>query len=112
MLKINPAAPEELIHEIEHPFRRRRIRAIEAADAIGFVDQVSPNILDKLDDPEASVRCAAIEALAGSPSLETIKAIKRMTNDPHRHVSSAAERVISKLTDQLTSAKEEFGSEA
>ena len=112
LLKINPAAPEELIHEIEHPFRRRRIRAIEAADAIGFVDQVLPNILDKLDDPEASVRCAAIEALAGSPSPETIKAIKRMTNDPHRHVSSAAERVISKLTDQLTSAKEEFGSEA
>lgn len=105
LMKINPNAPAELTGEIEHPFRRRRIRAIEAAEALGFLDEVFPSLFKKLDDPEASVRCAAIEALVRNPTPETIKAIRRMTADPHRLVRDAAESVISKLSDQLKTAK-------
>ena len=96
LLKINPDAPEELIREIDHPFRRRRIRAIEAAEAIGFVNEVCPTLLAKLDDPEASVRCAIIHALGSNPTPAVIKAIRQLTDDPNRQVRSAAEEVISK----------------
>lgn len=112
LLKINPNATEELIREIEHPFRRRRIRAIQAAEALGFVDEVLANLIDKLDDPEASVRCAAIETLGSSPTPETIKAIRRMTADPHRLVRSSAESVISKLSDQLKAVKSDVATRA
>ncbi len=107
LLKINPNAPEELIREIDHSFRRRRIRAIEAAEALGFMDEVTPCLLEKLEDPEASVRCAVIEAFGRKPSLEAIRIIRRMTGDPHRHVRSAAEGVISRLSKQLKSASAE-----
>ncbi|MFT5326816.1 MAG: HEAT repeat protein [Planctomycetaceae bacterium] len=108
LLKINPNAPEELIREIEHPFRRRRIRAIEAAEALGILDEVFPSVLEKLDDPEASVRCAVIETLGKSPTPETIKAIQKMTADSHRLVRGSAESVISKLSDQLKAAKSDI----
>jgi HEAT repeat protein len=105
LMKINPSAPAELTGEIEHPFRRRRIRAIEAAEALGFLDEVLPSLFNKLDDPEASVRCAVIEALGRNPTPEIIKGIRRMTADPHRLVRDAAKSVISKLSDQLKTAK-------
>lgn len=111
LLKINPNAPDELAREIEHPFRRRRIRAIEAAEALGFMKQVSSGLLDKLEDPEASVRCAVIEAFGRNPSPDAIRIIRRMTGDPHRHVRSAAEGVISRLSDQLKSAAAETASQ-
>ena len=108
LLKINPNAPEELIREIDHPFRRRRIRAIEAAEALGFLDEVVPSLLEKLEDPEASVRCAVIEALGRSPSPDRIQAIRKMTRDSHRQVRGAAENVIATLSQQLKSALPQF----
>ncbi len=104
LLKINPNAPDELAREIDHPFRRRRIRAIEAAEALGFMDKVSSCLIDKLEDPEVSVRCAVIEAFGRNPTSDAIKIIRRMTEDSHRHVRSAAEGVISRLSEQLKSA--------
>lgn len=111
LLKINPNAPDELAREIDHPFRRRRIRAIEAAEALGYVDKVRSCLLDKLEDPEVSVRCAVIETFGRNPSPDAIRIIRRMTNDPHRHVQNAAEDVISKLSDQLNSAAAETTSQ-
>ncbi len=108
LLKINPGAPEELSQEIEHPFRRRRLRAIEAAEAIGFVDKVSPALLRKLEDPEASVRCAAIQALGRHLTPEVAKAIRQLTNDPNRQVRSIAEEVITRSTAQLKSVAKEL----
>lgn len=108
LLKINPNAPEELIREIEHPFRRRRIRAIEAAEALGFLDVVLPCLLEKLDDPEASVRCVVIETLGRNPTPEGVEGIRKMTNDPQRQVRSAAENVIANLSQQLNSAVPEY----
>lgn len=105
LLKINPNAPEELIREIEHPFRRRRIRAIEAAEALGFLGEVFPSLLEKLNDPEASVRCAVIETLGRNPTPEGVQAIRKMTSDPHRQVRGAAEDVISTLSNQLRAAQ-------
>lgn len=107
LLKINPNAPDELAREIDHPFRRRRIRAIEAAEALGYVDKVRSCLLDKLEDPEVSVRCAVIEAFGRNPSPDAIRIIRRMTDDSHRHIRSAAEGVISRLSDQLKSAAAE-----
>lgn len=108
LLKINPNAPEELIGEIDHPFRRRRIRGIEAAEALGFIGEVLPSLLEKLDDPEASVRCAVIETLGRNPTPEGVQAIRKMTSDPHRQVRGAAENVINILSQQLKSAKPQF----
>lgn len=108
LLKINPNAPEELIREIDHPFRRRRIRAIAAAAAIGLLDEVLPSLLEKLDDPEASVRCTAIEALGRNPSPEAVQAIRKMTSDPHRQVRGAAEDFITTVSQQLKSAQPQF----
>ena len=98
LLKINPGAPQELTREIEHPFRRRCIRAIEAAEAIGFVDKVSPALLGQLNDPEASVRCAAIQALRRHLTPEVAKAIRHLTDDPNRQVRSAVDEVIASST--------------
>ena len=105
LLKINPNAPEELIREIDHPFRRRRIRAIQAAAAIGFLGEVFPALLEKLEDSEASVRCAVVEALGRNPSPAAEHAIRKMTSDPHRQVRGAAENVITTLNQQMKSTK-------
>jgi len=108
LLKINPNAPEELIREIDHPFRRRRLRAIEAAEALGFLDKVLPSLLEQLEDPEASVRCAVIETLGRNPTPEGVQAIRKMTSDRHRQVRGAAESVIATLSNQLKSAQPQF----
>jgi len=112
LLKINPNAPDELAREIGHPFRRRRIRAIEAAEALGFMDKVHSRLIDKLEDPEASVRCTVIEAFGRNPTPDALKIIRRMTEDSHRQVRSAAEGVISRLSEQLKSAAAEIASQA
>ncbi|MGZ0167952.1 MAG: HEAT repeat domain-containing protein [Planctomycetales bacterium] len=112
LLKINPNAPTELSREIDHPFRRRRIRAIEAAEALGFLDDVLSSLFEKLEDPEASVRYAVIEALGRIPTPESIKAIRKMTTDPHRLVRDSAASVISKLSDQLKAAKSDTATHA
>lgn len=111
LLKINPDAPDELAQEINHPFRRRRIRAIETAEAIGFMDKVGSCLIDKLEDPEVSVRCAVIEAFGRNPTPDAIKIIRRMTEDSHRHIRSTAEGVISRLNEQLKSATDESTSQ-
>jgi hypothetical protein len=107
LLKINPNAPAELVREIDHPFRRRRIRAIEAAEALGFMNEVRVCLLDKLNDPEASIRCVVIEAFGRNPFPEAISIIRKMTVDPHRQVRSAAESVLSSLSAKLKSASAE-----
>ena len=112
LLKINPNAPDELAREISHPFRQRRIHAIEAAEALGFMDKVHSRLIDKLEDPEASVRCTVIEAFGRNPTPDAIKSIRKMTEDSHRQVRSAAEGVISRLSEKLKSAASEIASQA
>ena len=108
LLKINPNAPAELIGEITHPFRRRKIRAIQAAEAIGLVDEVLPGLLEALTDSEVSVRCAVVEVLGRNPSRESIEAIHRMTGDENRFVRSAAEDALTNLSNRLTTVRSEF----
>jgi len=111
LLKINPNALAELIGEITHPFRRRRIRAIEAAEALGFVNRILPNLLNALSDPEPSVRCAVVEALVKNPSIEAIEAIRKLTDDENRHVRSSVETVLANLSNVLKSANAGFATQ-
>lgn len=97
LLKIDPNAPAELIAELTHPFRQRRLRAIEAAAAIGFVNEVLPTLLEMLSDPEVSVRCATVQALGSQPSEEILAAIRELATDENRSVRSAAEEVLANV---------------
>lgn len=111
LLKIDPNAPAELISELTHPFRQRRMRAIEATAAIGFVDEVLPTLLESLNDPEVSVRCAAIHALGSQLSVEVIEAIRELTSDESRSVRSAAEEVLASASSGSRSTLPEFQSQ-
>lgn len=104
LLKIDPNAPAELIAELTHPFRQRRLRAIEAAGAIGFIDEVLPTLLESLSDPEVSVRYAAVQTLGGQPSDEILDAIQELVTDENRSVRSAALEVLANVDRQAVTS--------
>lgn len=108
LLKINPETPDELLKEMTHPFCRRRIRAIRAADAMGLTREVYSGIIDALSDSEPGVRCIAIETLGKTTSHESIEAIQEMTDDESRAVRDTANRVLARLAEKLTTTRNEL----
>jgi len=108
LIKINPNTPDDLVKEITHPFRWRRVRAIRAAGALDLVHEVYSSIIDALSDSEPTVRCVAIESLEKESSYVSVEAIRGLANDENRTVRDAANRVLEKLSETLTTNQHEL----
>ncbi|MDA1163514.1 MAG: HEAT repeat domain-containing protein [Planctomycetota bacterium] len=104
LLKINPDATNELNQEMSHAFRQRRMRAIQATESLGLVEQLYGSIVNALSDPEASVRRTAIETIGRNPSSKALDAIMNAVEDDHRSVRDSARRTLSHLRQQLSVA--------
>lgn len=97
LLKIHPEAHHELREEFQHSYRWRRVRAAQAAASLGLVDYVLGGLTKLLDDPEATVRRAAVESLATVRSPTTINAIQSSLDDRSRIVREAANQALADL---------------
>lgn len=94
--KIDPETIEKLRAELAHPVHRRRLRAIQCAERVGWLEDVQPELVARLDDEESIVRRAAVEALQSFPKLAT-RELPRMMQDPSPRVRDSVDHVLSSI---------------
>lgn len=86
-----------LIAEMEEPSRKRRLRAIEMADVMELVPEVTESVLELLHDEDHLVRAAAAEVLQLCPTSEVVEALRGVTRDRSAAVQNAAKASLEVL---------------
>jgi HEAT repeat protein len=97
LLKIHPEALGELRHELTHPIRSKKLRAARCVAAAGLQEPLIEGLAAMLDDDDAMVRRAAVEALGSCRHPLTATLLARMTHDASPRVRTAAESALAQL---------------
>lgn len=95
--KVDPEAVPQLIEELQTPSRRRRIRALQVADAMQVVKQLEAAVIERLQDEDHLVRLEASRALAQCDSAEVCLALRRAEQDTSVTVRETASESLEKL---------------
>ncbi len=101
MLKVDPTTTDTIREELQHPYRWKKLRAARAAAVLGLIDNVLNAIGKLTEDPEASVRRSALEAIAESKSRDSLAWVERRLNDPSRNVRQAAQEALDQIKNNL-----------
>lgn len=88
--KVDPDTIPGLLAEMEENSRKRRLRAVEMADVMSLVPEVSEGLLELLEDDDYLVRAAAADALQFCPTAEVQQALRQAANDRSGAVQNAA----------------------
>ncbi|HVX10458.1 MAG TPA: HEAT repeat domain-containing protein [Pirellulales bacterium] len=96
--KVDPDAAPQLLEEMVAPSRRRRIRALQVAEAMQIVEEVEPTVVTLLADEDHLVRLEAARALAQSVSLSACLALREAEHDTSVTVREAAAESLDKLS--------------
>ena len=97
--KVDPESASRLLSEMDEDSRKRRLRAIEMAEAMELVPQVSEGLLLLLGDDDHLVRASAADALQFCPTVEVQKALRRAANDRSGAVQNAAKSSLEVFDD-------------
>jgi hypothetical protein len=91
---------EVLSRELQSPAPKRRLSALQAAQILGCVQEVSQVLLPLLEDPRLEIRVRTIDLLSalGHESLEQI--IPALLNDASTDIQDAAGRAIRRMNRQ------------
>ncbi len=93
--RVDPKGLEELRNELRSPARTRRLRAIDAACAMGVVSEVEVTLIDRLSQEEDYlVRAALVRALGQSRSAIAQAAVRQALDDPHPTVRKEAQEAL------------------
>ncbi|MGI9429131.1 MAG: hypothetical protein ACR2NM_10765 [Bythopirellula sp.] len=98
--KVDPETVSGLLSEMDEDSRKRRLRAIEMADVMELVPQVSEGLLYLLVDDDHLVRASAADALQFCPTAEVQEALRRAANDQSGAVQNAAKSTL-EVFDEL-----------
>lgn len=98
--KVDPNAASLLLEEMTAPSRRRRIRALQVADAIQIVPEVEEAVVTLLFDDDHLVRLEAARALAQGVSVEACHALRAAESDSSVTVREAAADSLASLVRQ------------
>lgn len=88
--KADPETVPGLLSEMKENSRKRRLRAIEMADVMELVPQVSDGLIELLEDDDHLVRAAAADALQFCPTAKVQDALRRAANDRSPAVQNSA----------------------
>jgi len=80
--------------EMENKSRRARMRAIEMAEVMQLVPQLSESLVALLEDEDHLVRAAAADALQLCQTPEVQEALLHATTDPSAAVQNAAKNSL------------------
>ncbi len=92
--KVDSQAVPGLLSEMEDSSRKRRLRAVEMAEVMGLVPEVTDGMLELLEDEDHLVRAAAADALQFSPTSEVQEALRHATRDRSPAVQNAAKNSL------------------
>jgi hypothetical protein len=95
--KIDPDCHQKLVAELNHPVRRRRIRAARAASKLGLTHEVQSCLLAMLSDSDSQVRRTAAEVLVDRPNAEVVAGLSAVLNDSSPRVREAAEQSLDEI---------------
>lgn len=95
--RVDPDAVPQLIEEMQALSRRRRIRALQVAEAMQVVKQLEPSVIERLDDEDHLVRLEAARALAQCDSAMACLALRRAEQDTSVTVRESASESLEKL---------------
>jgi HEAT repeat protein len=95
--KVDPSAASLLLEEMVAPSRRRRIRALQVADAMQIVEEVEETMITLLVDEDHLVRLEASRALAQAKTVEACLALREAEHDTSVTVRAAATDSLDKL---------------
>lgn len=98
--KVDPDAAPLLLEEMVAPSRRRRIRALQVAEAMQIVTEIEETIVTLLADEDHLVRLEAARALAQGTSVDTCLALRAAEDDTSVTVREAAAESLAKLLRQ------------
>ncbi len=89
--KVDLETVPRLLEELKSPSRKKRMRAIEIAEAMGLAPQISSGLLDRLEDEDHMVRAAAADVLQHCPGPSVKAALQQATTDRSVAVQCAAQ---------------------
>ena len=93
--RVDPKGLEELRNELRSPARTRRLRAIDAACAMGAVAEVEVTLIDQLSrEEDYLVRAALVRALGQSRSAIAQAAVRQALHDSHPTVRKEAQEAL------------------
>lgn len=95
--KVDPDAAKLLTDEMAAPSRRRRIRALQAAEAMEIVAEVEDAVVTLFSDEDHLVRLEAARALAQGNSVRACLALRDGEHDSSVTVREAAADSLDKL---------------
>lgn len=95
--KVDSKTIAGLMSEMEEPSRKRRLRAIEMADVMELVPELTESVLELLDDEDYLVRAAAADVLQLCPTTEVVEALQLLTRDRSAAVKNAAKASLEVL---------------
>jgi hypothetical protein len=100
--KLDPESTTLLNAEMQSPSPARKLRAIEAAGAMGLVSEVESQIIELLADDDHMVRTAAARALAGCKSIPSWEALRKALLDRCVLVQEAVEQSMEFIVRSLS----------
>ncbi|MCG6154483.1 HEAT repeat domain-containing protein [Rubinisphaera margarita] len=102
LLKVNPFAIQELCREMANPVRTRRLRAAKAAHFMQLHTEVTPALLELLQDNDTIVKRVVAEILGDIPTRQVAGRLQELLDDSSPRVREAAAASLAKITPQLT----------
>ncbi len=101
LLKVNPFAIQELCREMANPVRTRRLRAAKAAHFMHLHTQVTPALLELLQDNDTILKRVVAEILADVPTRQVALRLQELLDDSSPRVREAALASLTKINQQL-----------
>jgi HEAT repeat protein len=96
--RIDPHATAVLTEELASAARNRRIRALDAAVAVGVAPSLEDSMLQMLKDPDHLLRAKAAEALRYCDTPRVRQSLREHLLDSNQVVQLAAEESLAHLT--------------
>ncbi len=97
LLKINPDTTDQLTAEMTGPMRSKRMRAIQAAIAMGLQEPLLQTFIALLEDEDVLIRRTAVEAVAEVPGVESAQALQELRDDPSPRIQELAAKGLLKM---------------
>ena len=88
--KVDQQTVPSILSEMEEKSHKRRLRAIEIAEVMELVPDVSEGLLSLLEDEDHLIRAAVADALQFCPTGEVQEALRRATHDRSGAVQNSA----------------------
>ncbi|WP_197532507.1 HEAT repeat domain-containing protein [Symmachiella macrocystis] len=107
--KIDPDALQKLSQEMTGPMRSKRMRATQAAIAMGLQEPLSETFIQLLEDDDVLVRRTATEVVGQIPGEQSLTALQGMLDDSNPRIREIAQQGIERL--QTTPAPDALAGE-